>query len=198
MLVVDNILVDPRVADVYFSCDLSICRGACCFIEGEYGAPLLEDEIEVIEGNLPMIMKYLGDRSIKLIKGSGFFKRTEIGPTTLPIDGRECVFVFWEDGIAKCAIEKAYLNGEIPFRKPISCHLFPLRNYKFNGFPVIGNGDILKYVKIPECRSALEKGKRENVKLYEFLREALIRAFGEDWYARLLDGMKKSNPMEIL
>lgn len=188
---VDGIYVDPEIASSYFVCDLEKCKGACCFMEGDFGAPLLEEEIEIIQTVIPVVKRYLPEKNVKFIEKNGFYERGDSGFATMCIDKRECVFVFWENGIAKCAFEKAFLKGESKFRKPISCHLFPLRNYGING-AFIG-GEILKYVKINECKPAIKKGEKENIKLYEFLKPALIRYLGQNWYDKMLEEFKSLN-----
>ncbi|CUS85446.1 Protein of unknown function (DUF3109) [Candidatus Kryptobacter tengchongensis] len=188
---IDGIYVDPEIANSYFMCDLEKCKGACCFMEGDFGAPLLKEEIETIQSLLPVVKKYLPEKNVKFIEKYGFYEKSDTGFATLCIDRRECVFVFWENGVARCSFEKAFLKGETNFRKPISCHLFPLRNYGINGSFV--GGEVLKYVKINECRPAIKKGKEENVKLYEFLKPALIRYFGQNWYNKMLEKLKSLN-----
>jgi hypothetical protein len=194
-IVIDGIFVDPEIASAYFKCDLEKCKGACCFMEADYGAPLLEEEIEQINDALQIVKKYLPEKNVKFIEENGFYERTETGLSTKCIDRRECVFVYWEDGIAKCSFEKAFLNGEISFRKPISCHLFPLRNYSLRGALV--GGDILKYVKIPECKPGVKKGKKEGVKLYDFLKPAIIRYFGSGWYDKMLEALNTIDNREV-
>ncbi len=188
---VDEIYVHPEIANSYFACDVEKCKGACCFMEGDFGAPLLEEEIEIIKDVLPIVKKYLPERNVKFIEQNGYYEETDVGYSTKCIDKRECVFVYWENGIARCAFEKAFLNGEIHFIKPISCHLFPLRNYSLNG-ALIG-GDVLKYVKISECKPAMKKGKKEKIKLYEFLKPAIVRYFGQDWFNKMEKVFKSLN-----
>ncbi|WP_234697368.1 DUF3109 family protein [Candidatus Kryptonium thompsonii] len=188
---IDGIYVDPEIATSYFACDLDKCKGACCFMYGDFGAPLLEEEIEIIQDALPIVKKYLPERNIAYIEKNGFYEKSDIGYATTCIDKKECVFVYWENGTAKCSFEKAFLKGEISFRKPASCHLFPLRNYGLNGASI--GGEILKYVKINECEPAVKKGKKENIKLYEFLKPALIRYFGQEWYNKMLKEFKSLN-----
>lgn len=182
-ILIDEIYVDPEIANSYFACDVEKCKGACCFMEGDFGAPLLEEEIETIKDVLPIVKKYLPEKNVKFIEQNGYYEKTDVGYSTKCIDKRECVFVYWENGIARCSFEKAFLNGEISFRKPISCHLFPLRNYSLNG-ALIG-GDVLKYVKISECKPAVKKGEREKIKLYEFLKPAIVRYFGQEWFNKM-------------
>lgn len=122
--------------------------------------------------------KYLPTSSLRILAGKDPVVGTKGDHTTLCIDDADCVFVFYEDGAAKCAIERAFFNGETSFRKPISCHLFPARVADFGG-------PYIYYEEIPECRPALENGKHTGVRAYQMLRDSLTRAFGEEWYGRL-------------
>jgi hypothetical protein len=142
---------------------------------GHRGAPLLDEELEEIEKAYPIIMKYLSYRHRDTIEERGLFQGRRGDYTTQVVDRRACAFVVFESGIAKCAFEKAYLNDEISWRKPISCHLFPIR---------VGREvpTTLRYEQIPECRPALERGRLEEIPLVEFLKVALTRAYGEAWY----------------
>jgi hypothetical protein len=96
------------------------------------------------------------------------------------VNNRDCVFSFWDNDIAKCAIERAYFDSKVEFRKPISCHLFPIRVSDFSG-------DVLRYEKFSECAPALEKGKEDNLVIAEFCKESLIRLYGEEWYSKLMN-----------
>ncbi len=178
MILVDNILVEEDLFEAKFCCDLQKCKGACCTFPGEYGAPLLEAEIELIEQNFPAITKYLSEKSKQYIEENGMYEGRENYRTTVCIDKRDCVFVYYDGELALCAFEKAYLNGEIKFRKPISCHLYPIRVKKF------GN-ELLHYSQIEECKDAREKGEREDIPLFDSLEEALRRKFGDEWVALL-------------
>ncbi len=146
---------------------------------GPRGAPLTEDEAGEIEKALPVIRKYLGENHLKAIDAHGPVDRSFGEITTTCFEHRACVFVTYENGIAKCSFEKAYFKGEIQWRKPLSCHLFPIRvDHGFN--------DYLRYESIPECIPALDRGERENIELADFLKEALVRAYGEAWYQGFL------------
>ncbi len=183
MILIDNILVSEDILNTEFSCDLDECKGACCTFPGEFGAPLLEEEINVIEKCLPFAFKYLDDRAINTIEREGFTDYEHGEPAVRCIDNKDCVFVFYEGDVAKCALEKAYFEKETAFRKPISCHLFPVRVSDFGG-------DSLFYARIPECQSALKYGKQKNEYIFENVKEALIRAYGQSWYELLVDYVK--------
>ncbi len=175
MTIINDILIDEDIFATKFCCDIEKCKGACCTFPGEYGAPLLESEIQLLEDNYPKIKKYLSDRSIYYIENQGMYEGRAGYRTTVCINKRDCVFVYYEGEVALCAYEKAYLAGEIDFRKPLSCHLFPIRVKKFGG-------DALYYCQIDECNDAVEKGENENILMIDSLKTALVRAYGEQWY----------------
>ncbi len=179
MILIDNVGVEKEILDAPFLCDLKNCKGACCTFPGKYGAPVLEDEVFRISDNLKEIMKYMQEDSIKFMKKKGFIQGAPDSYTTTCIDDKECVFVTYDGDVAKCAIEKAFHDGKSDFRKPVSCHLFPVRENDFGG-------TVLYYEKIEECDPGITHGRNEKVKMIEMLKEALIRRFGEDWYNKLL------------
>ncbi|MDR3666642.1 MAG: DUF3109 family protein [Ignavibacteriaceae bacterium] len=181
---IENVMVRPEIMETHFSCDLEKCKGACCTVESEYGAPLLDEEIPVINEILEEVYPYLPEEHVKMIKENGFSYKIEGETMTRSMNKKECVFVNYENTVAKCSIEKAYFDGKIKFRKPISCHLFPIRVTKFGG-------DVLRYEKFNECAPALEKGKKENVKIAEFCKDSLVRAYGNKWYKTLMDNKEK-------
>jgi len=170
----DDILIDEDVLSAYFSCDLIKCKGACCTFPGEYGAPLKDEEIEDMRNSLEAARDYLSERSKKILDKYGFYEGKKGKLTTVCIDKKDCVFVYYENNIALCALEKAFFEGKSRFRKPISCHLFPIR---------VGNygGKYLYYEKIEECDPAIDKGCKEKRRLVESLEESLKRSFGDDW-----------------
>lgn len=180
---VDKVEVRKDVLETHFSCDLEKCKGACCTFESEYGAPLAEEEIKIINDILPAVMPYLPEEHKKKIEKEGFyiFKSREL--MTNSMDHKACVFVFYENNIARCAIEKAYFDGKTDFRKPISCHLFPIRITRF------GN-DVLRYEQFSECGPALKKGEEVHITVAEFCHEGLERKYGRKWYSELKDKME--------
>ena len=175
MILIKDVLVEDRIGNNYFDCDLSKCKGACCTFPGEYGAPVLDEEIEAIKGALPFAMEYLSEKSISIIEKNGFIQGIPGDYTTTCINKRDCVFVYYEGDVALCAIERAYRDGKISFIKPVSCHLFPIRVGDFNG-------KYLYYEKIPQCNPGVNLGLQTNKKIFESVKDALIRAFGEEWY----------------
>lgn len=175
---IENITLGREIVQKQFACDLKKCKGACCTIESNYGAPLLEEEVESISKILDIVEDYLPENHKQIINEKGFFERKQDKLMTTSFENRACVFVSFENGIAKCAIEKAFLDGKTDFRKPISCHLFPIRVENFGG-------DVLRYEEFDECSPALRKGENENVNLVDFLEESLVRKFGKNWYTKL-------------
>ena len=181
---VNDIMVRNEIADTPFICDLNKCKGGCCTFESDYGAPLRQEEIGKINGILDIVMHYLSQRNIDEIEETGFYIEEDGELLISSIDNKECVFVYYDDGIAKCSIEKAFVEGKTDFKKPISCHLFPIRIADFGG-------DVLRFEKFEECNPALEKGTEENVTVAEFCEEALERHYGEQWYSDLKKAIGK-------
>lgn len=175
---IDNILVNSEVISTNFTCDLGKCKGACCTMESEFGAPITEQEVEKIESILPEVLGYLPEKHSKEIKKKGFWVKKHDQLMTRSINNRECVFVYYDGDIAKCGIEKAYNDGKVDFIKPVSCHLFPIRISEFGG-------PVLRYEKYSECQPAVENGKKTKIKILEFCRHALERRFGADWFNRI-------------
>ncbi|GAB5466583.1 MAG: DUF3109 family protein [Candidatus Kapaibacteriales bacterium] len=185
MYQIDNILIDGTITSKNFLCDLDNCKGACCTMPGETGAPLAESEIASIEGILDQTLPYLPEKNQKLIREHGFWSKDEDGSlATNVIDNKDCYFVYYEGDIAKCAIEKAYYDGHVSvndkdFIKPISCHLFPIRVGDFGG-------EYLYYEEFDVCGPGRELGESKGVKLVSMLKDAIIRAYGENKYEELL------------
>jgi hypothetical protein len=179
-----GVLVRQEIAETHFKCDLLKCKGACCTFESRYGAPLTIEEIKAIEGIVDYVKYYLSPGYVKEIEKNGFYEKKQNEFMTRSIDNRECVFVCYEDDIAKCAIEKAYLDKKTNFKKPISCHLFPIRKSDFDG-------DILKYEKLDECEPALDNGKINNTTIAEFCKEPLKKLYGNEWYSHLMESIGK-------
>jgi len=186
ILQIDNILIGKEIVKINFACDLIKCKGACCTLESEYGAPLLKEEISEIENILEIVKSYLPDPHVKEIDSFGFYENKDNDLMIRSFNNRACVFVFYENGIAKCGIEKAFIDGKTDFRKPISCYLFPIRVSDFGG-------EVLRYEKFEECAPALEKGNEENINLIDFLKEPLIRKYGNNWYLKLKEITEAQN-----
>ena len=177
MLEIGNTIVSEVIFEKKFICDLERCKGACC-VKGDAGAPLESSEVEYLEMNLDRIKPYLRPEGIKAIEKEGVFVTDAEGDVvTSLVNGAECSFaVFSERGIAMCGIEKAYEAGAIEFRKPVSCHLYPIRISK------VGKMDAVNYSAWDICNPACKLGKEMGVKVYRFLRDAIVRKFGEGYY----------------
>ncbi len=177
MFEIDEILIDPSVPSLRFRCDLKGCRGACCTLPGGKGAPLLDEELEELRKAVPVVRKYLSEEHLAAIDQHGFVGGGPGEFVTTCVGQRACVFVTYEEGIAKCSLEKANFNGELSWRKPLSCHLFPLRVDR-------GLRDYLRFESLAQCQPALEHGQETDTSLSKFLKDALIRAYGSGWYRR--------------
>jgi hypothetical protein len=167
-------IVDEEILTARFACDVRMCHGACCTLPGGRGAPLDDPEVAELERAFPAVRKHLTARSLAVIASDGMVEGTSGHFHTTCIDDKDCVFVLYEEGIARCAVEKAFLAGEIGWRKPLSCHLFPVR--------VAKDGSRVQYERIGECLPGLDRGMREEISLVDFLREPLTRRFGGAWY----------------
>lgn len=180
MIQLENTLISDDLKTVHFSCDLEKCKGACC-VEGDAGAPLDEEEISLLEDYIDEIKPFMVPEGISEVELMGVFDYDAEGNFVTPlVHGKECVFVYFDQEIARCAIELAFQEKKIPFAKPISCHLYPIR---IKSTPV---NDLLNYHKWPICQKALEKGYNEKTPLYQFLEGALIRKYGRAWYNKFV------------
>ncbi len=177
-----GVLVRQEIAETHFKCDLQKCKGACCTFESRYGAPLEFEEIKLIDNSLEKVKQYLSPEHLKEIEQKGFYEKKQNEFMTRSINNRACIFVYYEEGIAKCSIEKAYLEGKSGFKKPISCHLFPIRRTDFGG-------EVLKYEKLDECDPALERGKSSDTTIAEFCKEPLNKLYGKNWYTQLMESI---------
>ena len=154
LIPIEDVLIRTEIAEISFACDLKKCKGACCTIESEYGAPLLKEEIVQIEGILDIVKEYLPKKHILEIEENGFYESKEDELLTVSFENKACVFVYYEKGIAKCSIERAYFDGKTKFRKPISCHLFPIRVSRFGG-------DVLRFEKFERMRSGFRERSKK-------------------------------------
>jgi hypothetical protein len=175
MILIDSVLVDPKVLTQPFSCDVQQCKGACCTLDGGQGAPLLESELQSIETSFDVAKKYLSKKSIDVIESNGVWEEIDGKFYTNTINQKDCVFVFYDNGIAKCSIEKSYFEGNNEFRKPISCHLFPIRKVSFGG-------DYIYYEQFDECKPALSHGVTTSSTVLSNSKDALVRLYGEEWF----------------
>lgn len=180
MLEIGDTLISLDVLEKEFICNLDACKGACC-IEGDAGAPLEESERLKIKEILPEIWDDLSPAAREIIEDQGVAYIDEEGDiVTSIVNGKDCVFTCYEkDGMCKCAFEKAYKEGRIDFYKPISCHLYPVRVKQYDRFKAVN------YNRWKICKAAEVLGRKEGVKVYQFLKEPLIRKFGISWYNEL-------------
>jgi hypothetical protein len=181
LIEIENKIITTELFERKFVCDLNACKGACC-VEGDGGAPLTLDEVSIIEENYEQISAHMRPEGIANVAEKGvFYTDHEGNPATTLVNGKECSFVYFdESGITKCAIEKAYLQNEIGFKKPISCHLYPIRVKQFNHITA------LNYEEWNICKPACACGEQLDVPVFKFLKEPLIRAFGTSFYDELL------------
>lgn len=180
MIEIDDKIVSADLLRECFACDLSQCRGICC-VEGNAGAPLEADEVDILEREYEAYRPYMTAEGIEAVERQGFMVVDADGDYTTPlINDAECAYARNENGVTLCAIEKAWLEGKTPFRKPISCHLYPIRLVYFS------NGSIgLNYHRWSVCEPARRCGRKLGIPVYRALREPIIRRFGEEFYRAL-------------
>lgn len=179
MIQIKDTIISNDVLDKNFCCDLKKCKGICC-IKGDAGAPLNQEEVDLLPTIINNIKSFLRPEGVKAIEEQGTHVLDEENETVTPlVNGEECAYVVFEDGIAFCGIEKAYNADKIKFRKPISCHLYPIRIRKYEQFIAV-NYDIWDV-----CNAARKKGEKLQLPVFQFVKEALVRRFGEDWYRQL-------------
>lgn len=173
-------IVSEQLLEKEFVCNLSACKGACC-VEGEAGAPLSKEETKILQDIYPKITSYLRPEGIAAIEDQGTHIETDKAELETPlVNDKECAYVsFRADGTAACGIEDAFNDGVIDFRKPISCHLYPVRVTDYSEFAAVN------YHRWPICDDACTLGKELGVPVYKFVKDALVRKFGEHWYAEL-------------
>ena len=186
MILIQNTVISDDVRDQFFVCQLDKCKGACC-VEGDLGAPLADDELQILQDNYHIIKPYLSGAGQKAIEEQGLYiKDWEDDFSTTTIENRECAYAIYDEkNMLKCGIEQAYLDGKISWRKPISCHLYPIRITKYDGF------EALNYDRWSICSNACAFGAELGVRVYQFLKEPLIRKYGEEWYQELTDVIEK-------
>jgi len=186
MYIVRDVLVSEDIFEEHFQCNLNACKGACC-VAGDFGAPLEEEEIEVLKAIYPTVKPYLDPSGVKAIEEKGVSQiyaddNHEFPGTTLRADGA-CAFLSKDhNGIAYCGIESAYRDSKIAFKKPISCELYPIR------YSEVEHADFraLNYDRWNICNPACSQGKMNGIRLFEFLKDALVRKFDEDFYEELV------------
>ncbi|MCB0698492.1 MAG: DUF3109 family protein [Chitinophagales bacterium] len=181
MIAIDNVLVSDDVVKEQFVCDLTKCKGGCC-VDGDCGAPLTEEETKLVADNYPAIKKYLPEKHILEVEQQGTHTiDDEFGYVTPTINGGVCVYAYTDfAGIVKCGFERAWREGEIAFQKPISCHLYPIRIKQLPDYEAV-NYSPRKILCAPACTL----GEKLRVPVYQFLKDALIRKYGPDFYDAL-------------
>ncbi|GAB6012171.1 DUF3109 family protein [Viscerimonas tarda] len=191
MIQIDDTIIALDVIEENFLCDLSACKGECC-VEGDSGAPLEADEVKILEEILPVIWDDLSPAAQKIIKQQGVaYKDTDGEMVTSIVNKKDCVFTYYdENGICKCAIEKACKEKRIDFYKPVSCHLYPIRIQRYRDFTAVN------YHRWRVCKAAVALGNKNGLKVYQFLKEPLIRRFGQIWYDELCLAVEEYNKMK--
>ena len=182
LIEIGDILVSEEVVTEFFACDYAKCRGCCCII-GEAGAPLKEEELEQLEAAYPVYSPLMRSEGRRTIEEKGFFEVDRDGDLVTPVvpGSEECAYChFDEAGNCFCAIERQFCRGLLRWRKPVSCSLYPIRVVE------LGGGRMgLNLHRWAICADAYEKGRREGIRVYEFLRGPLTETFGEEFYSAL-------------
>lgn len=188
MIVIDQVIVSDQVVEEQFVCDLSHCKGGCC-VDGDAGAPLTNEELTFLNEFIDQVTPYLSKEGKAVIDEVGHYVYDrEFGWVTPTIQHKMCAYGYIdEQGIVKCAIEKAYADGKLPWKKPLSCHLFPIRTKMSHD----GAHEYVNYEPRQDlCKAACSLGKKLKVPVYVFLRDALVRKYGEEFF-EVLDKIAK-------
>jgi len=188
MFIIDEIEVDEKIASVRFLCDVEACKGACCTSPGGRGAPITEAEKDEITKAYPVIARLLSQEHRQAISLFGLYEGPAHSLATPCLNNAACVFVHYVGGIAKCAFETAYLADDITWRKPLSCHLFPIRIHP--------SGKKIYYEFFEECHPALHLGASTGARLQHVLRDPLERAFGPEWTNALHSAINEKEPIQ--
>lgn len=177
---IGDVLISPDIFTEYFCCDLDACHGQCC-VEGDAGAPITLDEMTDLEDVLPVVIDELDHTAQRLIKKQGVAYLDEEGDlVTSIVRGQDCVFTCHDKGCCLCTIDRANRQGRTQLQKPMSCFLYPIREKQ------LSNGTVaLNYHRWSLCAPARKKGRQLQLRIYQFLKEPLIRRFGPQWYADL-------------
>ena len=181
MISIGNTLVSRELLEEEFVCNLSACKGACC-VEGDAGAPLSKDEVKILEQEYPNIKSFLRPEGRDAIEsqGTSIIDETDGEPVTPLVNDKECAYVIFDtNGTTKCGIEKAWEQGQTDFRKPVSCHLYPIRIESYEKY------DAVNYHQWQICNAACSLGEELKVPVFQFTKDALIRKYGPDWYGEL-------------
>ncbi len=178
MIIIGSTLVSEDIFEEQFVCDLNACKGACC-VEGSSGAPLTLEEVDELEKFWPLVKPYLPEEHIQVVEEKGFVVVDDDQELTTPLFGDHgaCAFVYYDNnGTAKCGYEKAFLDGKTAWKKPISCHLYPIRTNELKEYTGVN------FHRWGICEPACVCGSKLKVPVFRFLKEPLIRKFGQEWY----------------
>ena len=180
MVQIGSAIVSLDIFEKQFVCNLAECKGMCC-VYGLSGAPLEDDEIAILQEAYPKAKRYMTSAGIAAVERQGVYDTDFDDDKVTPLigDSEDCAFACTEKGVVGCALEKAFMNGETGFRKPVSCHLYPIRITKYNDFEAVN------YHCWNICNSALKQGEKTSTPLYVFLKEPLIQKYGAEWYEQL-------------
>ena len=192
MFQLDKTIVSEEILEKEFVCNLNACKGACC-VDGDAGAPLEKEELVILEEILPVLKSYLRKEGLQAIEAQGLYTTNEQGEheTTL-VNGADCAYVIYDEkNVAMCGIEEAYNQGEIAFKKPVSCHLYPVRIKQYSEFAAVN------YDKWEICDDACSLGQELGVPVYKFVKQALIRKFGKEWYSELEKVAEQKNKSNL-
>ncbi|MBV7440570.1 DUF3109 family protein [Weeksellaceae bacterium TAE3-ERU29] len=193
MIQIDDTVISTDVLKKEFVCNLKHCKGICC-VEGDSGAPLNEDELEILDDIYDKVKPYMRKEGIEAIEEQGRYIKDFEGDWVTPlVNNAECAYVIFEDnGMTRCAIEKANSDGVIDYKKPISCHLYPIRLSEYKDFTAVN------YDKWDICSKACSLGQELGVTVAEFTKDALIRKFGEEWYEQLMIAQKEMSNQNLI
>ena len=180
MIQIGSTIVSQDIFEQQFVCDLPGCRGMCC-VYGDSGAPLEDVEIAILQDIIPTVKPYMTAAGIAVIERQGVYSTDFDNEKVTPLmgDSEACAYISIDNDVVGCAIEKAFVKGEIDFRKPLSCHLYPIRITKYDTFEAVN------YHQWSICSAAAKLGKKKGTPLYVFLKEPLIRKYGAQWYEEL-------------
>jgi len=180
MLAIGETLVSEEILEKKFVCDLNACKGACC-VKGDYGAPLEDEELPILEAIYPLVKPYLVPSGIEALEKQGKYVRYSKKEWVTPlVKGKECAYTVFDNGVAKCGIEKAWLDGKTDFQKPVSCHLYPIRIIRMKS-----GVDSVNYDRWSICKAACKLGDSLKVPVYRFLKNSLVRKYGAAWFEQL-------------
>jgi hypothetical protein len=180
MIVIHDTLISDDILEKKFVCDLTRCQGACC-VQGDSGAPLESSEVELITENIESIKPFMSKEGLAAIHEKGIAITDHDGDVVTPLinGNRECAFTYFENGVARCSIEKAHSEGLTNFLKPLSCHLYPVRITSHSNY------DAVNVHEWEICSPACELGKQLDTPVFRFLKSPLVRKYGPEWYAEL-------------